>query len=69
MHWIMITRKLDPDDDRTGFMMRWVETLASRLDHLNVICQETANPNMPENVRVYSMGKEAGKAAWNNRGV
>lgn len=62
MHWIMITRKLDPDDDRTGFVMRWVETLASRLDHLDVICQETANPDMPENVRIYSMGKEAGKS-------
>ena len=60
MRWIMITRKLDPHDDRTGFVLRWVEALAARLDHLDVICQETAQPECPANVRVVSMGKEAG---------
>ena len=60
MHWVMITRKLDPRDDRAGFMMRWVEELAARLDQLDVICQESAAPALPDNVRVFSMGKEAG---------
>lgn len=68
MRWIMTTRKLDPDDDRAGFVMRWIETLAARLDHLDVICQETANPPLPENVRAHSLGKEVGKGrteqAW-----
>jgi glycosyltransferase involved in cell wall biosynthesis len=69
MRWIMITRKLDPADDRTGFVMRWVEELAARLDHLDVICQEHAKPALPDNVRIYSMGKEIGIGrfgqAWN----
>ncbi len=60
MRWIMITRKLDPADDRMGFVMRWVEALAARLDHLDVICQESADPALPGNVRAYSMGKESG---------
>ncbi len=60
MRWIMITRKLDPVDDRAGFVMRWVELLAARLDQLHVICQEQANPPVPANVTVHSMGKEAG---------
>jgi glycosyltransferase involved in cell wall biosynthesis len=60
MRWLMITRKLDPTDDRAGFVMRWVEALATRLDHLDVICQEHANPALPANVTVYSMGKESG---------
>ncbi|MBN1564722.1 MAG: glycosyltransferase family 4 protein [Anaerolineae bacterium] len=60
MRWLMITRKLDPADDRTGFVMRWVEELAARLDQLDVICQEHADPILPENVTLYSMGKEAG---------
>ncbi|MBN2305961.1 MAG: glycosyltransferase family 4 protein [Anaerolineae bacterium] len=60
MRWIMITRKLDPADDRAGFVMRWIETLAARLDHLDVICQETAHPTLPDNVSAYSMGKESG---------
>jgi glycosyltransferase involved in cell wall biosynthesis len=69
MRWIMITRKLDPVNDRTGFVMRWVEELAARLDRLDVICQEHANPALPDHVRLYSMGKESGVGrigqAWN----
>ena len=60
MRWLMITRKLDPTDDRAGFVMRWVEALAARLDHLDVICQEHANPTLPANVTLHSMGKESG---------
>jgi glycosyltransferase involved in cell wall biosynthesis len=60
MRWLMITRKLDPADDRAGFVMRWIEALAARLDHLDVICQGHANPTLPGNVTVYSMGKESG---------
>ena len=61
MHWLMITRKLDPDDSRAGFVMRWIEELAARLEHLTIICQETAHPILPDNVSVYSMGKESGQ--------
>ena len=60
MRWLLITRKLDPADDHVGFVMRWVEMLAARLDYLDVICQEHANPPLPGNVTLYSMGKEAG---------
>jgi glycosyltransferase involved in cell wall biosynthesis len=60
MRWLMITRKLDPTDDRAGFVMRWIEALAARLDHLDVICQEHAYPALPANATVYSMGKESG---------
>ncbi len=60
MRWLLITRKLDPADDRLGFVMRWVETLAARVDHLDVICQEHADPALPPNVTAYSMGKESG---------
>lgn len=60
MRWLMITRKLDPRDDHVGFVIHWVETLAARLDHLHVICQENPNPILPSNVTVHSMGKESG---------
>ncbi len=65
MRWLLLTRKLDPADDRTGFMMRWVEKLAARLDHLDVICQEQRTTDLPPNVRAFSLGKErdAGRAA------
>ena len=60
MRWLLITQKLDPADDRLGFVRQWVEALAARLDHLDVICQQHANPPLPANVMLYSMGKEAG---------
>ncbi|MBN1202266.1 MAG: glycosyltransferase family 4 protein [Anaerolineae bacterium] len=60
MRWLMITQKLDPADDRLGFVMRWVEMLAARLDHLDVICQAHASPDLPANVTLYSMGKDTG---------
>lgn len=60
MRWLMITQKLDTTDDQLGFVMRWVEALAARLDHLDIICQESAQPNLPLNVTAYSMGKESG---------
>lgn len=60
MRWLLITRKLDPADDHVGFVMRWVEALAVRLDHLDVICQEHADPPLPANVTLHSMGKETG---------
>ena len=65
MRWLMITQKLAPDDDFLGFMMRWVEKLAARLDHLDVICQEQRTTDLPPNVRAFSLGKErgAGRAA------
>ena len=69
MRWLMITRKLDPTDDRAGFVMRWIEALAARLDHLDVICQEHAYPALPANATVYSMGKESGAGGSRRRGA
>ena len=62
MRWLLLTRKLDPADDRTGFMMRWVEKLAARLDHLDVICQEQRTTDLPPNVRAFSLGKRRAQA-------
>lgn len=60
MRWVLVTQKLAPDDDFLGFMLRWVEKLAARLDHLDVICQEQRTADLPPNARVFSLGKERG---------
>lgn len=60
MRWLMVVRKLDANDDRQGFVLRWIEALAARLDHLDLICQETHDPSLPANVSVTSLGKESG---------
>jgi len=60
MRWVLVTQKLAPEDDFLGFMMRWVEVLAARLGHLDVICQEQRTADLPPNVRAFSLGKERG---------
>lgn len=60
MRLLMITRKLDPADTLAGFTVRWVEALAGRVEHLDVICQERGVWTPPANAEVFSLGKETG---------
>lgn len=62
MRLLMITRKVDKDDGLAGFTYNWVKKLAANLDNLYVICLEKGNTDgLPDNVSVYSLGKENGK--------
>ncbi|MBI2624115.1 glycosyltransferase family 4 protein [Candidatus Parcubacteria bacterium] len=56
----MITRKIDPTDTLAGFTVRWIAALAERVQRLDVICQERRTWVAPSNVRIFSLGKEAG---------
>ncbi len=59
MQLIFITRKVDKNDDRSGFVYDWIEEFSRHLDRLVVICQETGDlGTLPENVAIYSLGKE-----------
>jgi len=58
----MITRKVDKDDGLAGFSFNWVKKLANNIENLDVICLEKGNiEGLPDNVSVYSLGKENGK--------
>lgn len=61
MRVLMITQKLDPSDQVLAFTHDWVLALAQRVDQLDVLCLELrSTAPLPENVRVWSMGKERG---------
>ncbi|MFA6308014.1 MAG: glycosyltransferase family 4 protein [Patescibacteria group bacterium] len=58
----MITRKVDRDDGLAGFTYNWIKKLSSKVDELYVMCLEKGNDrDLPDNVHVYSLGKENGK--------
>ena len=58
----MITRKIDRSDGLAGFTYNWVKKMSTHLDKLYVICLEKGDTsNLPENIRVHSLGKELGK--------
>jgi len=61
MTLLFITRKIDYKDERAGFVVDWLQELALGVTKLVVICQEEgAWSNKPNNVAVYSLGKELG---------
>lgn len=64
MRVLMITQRVDPNDAVLGFVVRWIEALAAKVNHLNVICLDqparTVLEALPRNVKVFSLGKERG---------
>jgi glycosyltransferase involved in cell wall biosynthesis len=57
---VFVTQKLDPSDPVLGFVVRWVQALAERCDHLVVIANEVGRIPERLNAEVISLGKEKG---------
>lgn len=53
MTLLFITRKVDKNDPRAGFVYYWLSKLSSRLDSLIVICQEAGDSSgLPPNIKI-----------------
>lgn len=55
---LIITQKVDIDDDLLGFMHGWILEFSKHCDKLTVICLQKGEYHLPENVKVLSLGKE-----------
>lgn len=60
MKLLIITQKVDVNDDNLGFFHRWLEKLAGKVDGLSVVCLAEGKHQLPQNTTVYSLGKERG---------
>lgn len=60
MKLLIITQKVDNQDDVLGFMHRWIEQFAAQCEQVTVICLFEGRHALPANVRVFSLGKEKG---------
>ncbi len=60
MKLLVITQKVDINDDNLGFFHHWIEKLAAEFEKVYVICLCEGERKLPPNVDVCSMGKEAG---------
>lgn len=60
MRLLIITQAVDRTDPLLGFFHRWVEEFAGRVDSVVVVCLREGDHHLPENVSVYSLGKEEG---------
>jgi glycosyltransferase involved in cell wall biosynthesis len=58
MRLLIITQKIDRKDPVLGFFHGWAEEFAKYFERIVVICLEVGEHNLPENVRIFSLGKE-----------
>ena len=55
---LIVTQKVDKSDPILGFFHRWVEEFAKTYKHVMVICLQKGKYDLPQNVKVMSLGKE-----------
>lgn len=58
MRMLILTQKVDINDDVLGFFHRWIIEFAKNCERVTIICLHKGEYDLPENVRVYSLGKE-----------
>lgn len=59
---LIITQKVDSNDPILGFFHRWIEEFAKNYESVVVVCLEKGSFNLPNNVRILSLGKENSKS-------
>jgi len=62
MKLLIVTQKIDIEDDLLGFMHGWINELAKRCQSIVVICLAKGEYSLPLNVKVLSLGKENKKS-------
>ena len=58
---LIITQKVDAQDDLLGFFVDWIAEFARRFEEVHVVALEVGTHSLPGNVTVYSLGKDSGK--------
>lgn len=62
MKLLILTQAVDLDDIFLGFFHGWLEEFAKNYEQINVICLWEGRHSLPDNVHVYSLGKEGGRS-------
>jgi len=60
MRLLLFNLATDTDDPILGFTTRWIQALAKRVDFIHVITMRAERVEVPQNVKVHSVGKEKG---------
>ncbi len=60
MKLLILTQKVDKNDSVLGFFHRWIEEFSKNFETVTVICLYKGEYNLPNNVKVLSLGKESG---------
>lgn len=60
MRLLLFNLATDADDSVLGFATRWIRALAARVEQIDVLTMRSGRIEVPENVRIFSVGKEKG---------
>lgn len=60
MRLLILTQKVDKNDPILGFFHEWIREFSKNVESVMVICLEKGGVDLPENVKVFSLGKEIG---------
>jgi len=58
---LVFTQRVDSSDDVLAAFYYWWEKLAQRVGQVNIVCLFEGEHHLPENVKVFSLGKEKGR--------
>jgi len=58
MHLLWFNLATDLDDPILAFTSSWIRAVAKKVDSIHVITMRLGRTELPENVRIYSVGKE-----------
>ena len=64
MRLLICTQKVDKRDPILGFFHSWIEEFAKHCSQVIVICLEKGEFDLPENVTIFSLGKEENKHGY-----
>lgn len=62
MKLLILTQKIDKNDDVLGFMHAWISEFANQTEAVMVICLQKGEYNFLSNIKVLSLGKETGRS-------
>jgi len=57
---LIITQKVDQNDQLLGFSIGWFRRFAEKFDSISILCLEKGEFDLPKNVKVISLGKDRG---------
>jgi glycosyltransferase involved in cell wall biosynthesis len=64
MRLLICTQAVDLDDPVLAFFHRWLEEFARNAKEVHVICLKEGRHELPQNVKVHSLGKEDGRSLF-----
>ena len=64
MNLLMFNLAVDAEHVTLAFGLRWIEELAKRFDHIDVVTMCERTHQLPSNVKVWSVGRERGYPKW-----